>query len=194
MTNGRAGGQRRAGTDGVRREPEGNVTPLLRPLVWVAAIGWLVLRAAGNGIANFLLGYHRVTETVEAAGGRLLRAVGRAILWVGRPLARPIAATTRFFSQVKAWVTTHVLHPVGERATRLSAALMTRTTPAIRACDRAAAAVGRRLAPFGRAVARTVTGIRAAAMPFFRAAAGALRSAADAVRSRFGSTPRKPPL
>ncbi len=135
-----------------RDQADPAVHPLLRPLVWLAAVVWLPMPWAGRLFARILTGYSRGADAVGRAVMSGLRVIGRAAVRLFRPLRRVFALVARLWDWISLQFLTFLLRPVG----RWMHAAFERVEPAakrfVRAADRLARRVWRALAPFAAAI------------------------------------------
>ncbi len=161
------------------------VARLLRPVVWVLAVGWLALQSAGSVLGRALDGYDRAVNAAGRAVARLGRALLRALGPLGRALRRLAMPVLRVLRRLwdalgvrlllrmsrplgrwarAAW---HRLHPLVERLQSLALRLAARLEPVLRtlvavtdAVEAAAARVGARCRRAWAPVARAVLDLR----------------------------------
>ena len=138
-----------------------DVPRLLLPLVWVAGVVWLVLRAAGRGFGTlhdwYVRGWAALGRACLSAGRTVLTwlgPLGHALLRLARPLAR---AVKRAWDRLGLRAVLFLFRPLGRWARRLAAAthrgadwvvqqagrLAARAEPLLRVSRALTAAVGR---------------------------------------------------
>lgn len=160
----------------------GRIPVVARPFVYVAAAGWLTLRAAGRLISRLFAGYLRITDLAGAAAGRSLRAVARVVVQAVGPLSGVGAAILRGW----AWLVSRVLQPASQWVRRLIERVVNHCAPAASAAHRGVQLIERRTRRLRRGVRTAVTAaasqLRRVAGPPARAVVAGARRLRSAVR------------
>lgn len=130
-----------------------------KPLVWGLALGWLILRAVGHGVARFHDWYDRGFSTLGRACSRLAIAILRSLGPLGRGLWRIAVPVLRILRRAWAWLGLRVFLLLVRPMNRLRQWLVDRLNPVVNRVIRCSRWVAARVAPMMRmleACARTV--------------------------------------
>ncbi len=150
-----------------------DVRPVLRPLVWLAAVLLLPFRSAGRAIDRFLEVYERGADAAGRAVARAARAVARTVVRLLGPLGRALRRALR-----PVW---RVLRTVWDRAGLWLLLLLLRPMSRFaRRCARALRPAVDRVVAWGKALARLTEPVTRRVL----AAATAVDRAADRLGQR----------
>lgn len=166
------------------RVADDDVKPALRPLVWLVAAAWLPVRAAGRLGGRFLLWYDRTTTRASRALLRWLRALGRAIARIARPLAGMFSWLAHAARRARRWLVLQVFTPVSRMLSAVARPVVRRAAPAVAAADRAVRRLVIRLAPLARALGDRLAALGGVVARITRPVTAAARRFAGAVRRR----------